>query len=412
MAGNAFETTNHFLRQALSLLKLDARYKTLLITPSRELRVELVIEMDDGSIGNFIGYRVQHDNSRGPFKGGLRYHPDVDLDEVRSLASLMTWKTAVVGIPFGGSKGGIQVDPSLLSRREPERLTRRFVEQISVAIGPDVDIPAPDLNTDATVMAWIFDEYSKTHGFSPAVVTGKPLSLHGSSGREAATGRGATIAISEALKLDGKRIEGTRFAIQGFGNVGSWAARLLHEQGGRVLAVSDKYGGIFRKEGLDIVRLLEHVGRSGSVVGLEGADPITNDELLALECDVLIPAALGHVLTGENAGAVKAKCIAEAANSPTTVEADEIFNQRGIVCLPDIWVNAGGVTASYFEWTQNTQKLKWSEVQVNQLLEQHIVDAHEAIRAIQHEYGCSLRIAAFALGIERVKAATDARGLG
>jgi glutamate dehydrogenase (NAD(P)+) len=412
MSSGAFETTNHFLREALNLLKLDARYRTLLITPTREIRVELVIQMDDGTIGNFIGYRVQHDDSRGPFKGGLRYHPDVDLDEVRALASLMTWKTAVVGVPFGGAKGGIQVDPSLLSRRELERLTRRFVDQIAIAIGPDVDIPAPDLNTNATVMGWIFDQYSKRHGFSPAVVTGKPLSLHGSFGREAATGRGAMIACREALKAEGKSLAGQRVAIQGFGNVGSWLARLLFERGASIVAVSDLRGGAYQPHGLDVTRLIEHKQRTGSVAGFEGSETISNQALLTCDCDVLVPAALGHVLNRDNAREVRAKYVVEAANGPTTAEADQIFLERNILCLPDIWVNAGGVTVSYFEWTQNTQKLKWTEEQVEAMLERHMLDAYEAIRKVQREYGCSLRIAAFALGVQRVKDATDARGLG
>jgi glutamate dehydrogenase (NAD(P)+) len=412
MTAGAYETTNEYLRHAFKLLKLDSRYTTLLLTPSREIRVELVIELDDNSIGNFIGYRVQHDNSRGPFKGGLRYHPDVDLDEVRSLASLMTWKTALVDVPFGGAKGGIQVDPSTLSRRELERLTRRFVDQIAIAIGPDVDIPAPDLNTNASVMGWIFDEYSKRHGFAPAVVTGKPLSLHGSEGREAATGRGAILAIREALRSDGKQLGGTRFAIQGFGNVGSWLARLLHEQGARVVAVSDVKGGIFHGDGIDIPALLDHKAKTGSVANFPAAEAISNDALLACDCDVLVPAALGHVLTAQNARDVRAKYVLEAANAPTTAEADAILVERNVICLPDIWVNAGGVTVSYFEWTQNTQKLRWSEAEVNVELEEYMVNAYQAIKKAQRQHECSMRIAAFIVAVQRVIAATDARGLG
>ena len=412
MSMGAYETTNHYLKQAFDLLKLDSRYKTLLLTPSRELRVELVIELDDGSIGNFIGYRIQHDDSRGPFKGGLRYHPDVDVDEVRSLASLMTWKTAVVNVPFGGAKGGIQVDPHTLSRRELERLTRRFVDQIAVMIGPDTDIPAPDMNTNAGVMSWIFDEYSKRYGFNPAVVTGKPVDLHGSYGREPATGRGCLFAIREVLKANGKSLAGTRFVIQGFGNVGSWMALLLQELGAKVLAVSDVKGGIFNGDGLDIPKVYDHLKETGSVVGFGGSEPISNSDLLAAECDVLVPAALGHVLTENNAKDVRAQYIVEAANGPTTAEADAIFNERGIVCLPDIWANAGGVTVSYFEWTQNTQKYKWTEEQVNKALEKQMVDAFSGISKFQKEHGCSMRTAAFSLGILRVKEATDMRGLG
>ncbi len=412
MAMSATETTNHYLHRAFELLKLGPRYETLLLTPSRELRVELVIELDDGSIGNFIGYRIQHDDSRGPFKGGLRYHPNVDLDEVRSLASLMTWKTATVGIPFGGAKGGIQVDPHQLSRRELERLTRRFVDQIAVLIGPDIDIPAPDMNTTGAVMSWIFDQYSKRYGFTPAVVTGKPVELHGSLGRDAATGRGCMLAIRDVLQSAGGKLEGTRFAIQGFGNVGSWLARLLHERGARIVAVSDVRGGIFNGDGLDIPKVYEHSRETSSVVDFEGAEPISNEALLTCDCDVLVPAALGHVLTASNARDVKAKYVLEAANGPTTAEANDIFENRGITCVPDIFANAGGVTVSYFEWTQNTQKLRWSEEQVNRMLEDHMVAAHRAISKTMDQHKCSMRTASFILAVQRVKEATDMRGLG
>src|SRR5262245_39888680 len=297
MVMGAYETTNLFLQQAFELLKLHPRYKTLIVTPSRELRVELVIELDDGNIGNYIGYRVQHDNSRGPFKGGIRFHPDVDLDEVRSLASLMTWKTAVVDVPFGGAKGGVQVDPKKLSPRELERLTRRFVDQLGDFIGPDIDIPAPDVNTNPQVMSWIFDQYSKRRGFNPSVVTGKPLELFGAVGRDSATGRGCLIAIREVLASDARSIAETRFAVQGFGNVGSWFARLAYEQKACIVAVSDVRGGVFNGDGIDVPRLIDHVTAAGSVVGFEGGESISNEALLTLDCDVLVPAALGHVLT-------------------------------------------------------------------------------------------------------------------
>jgi len=412
MTMNAYQTTNLYLERAFDLLALPERLRTALITPSRELRVELLIELDDGSLGHYIGYRVQHDDSRGPFKGGLRYHPDVDLDEVRALASLMTWKTAVVDVPFGGAKGGIQVDPKQLSRRELERLTRRFVEQISPVIGPETDIPAPDMNTNAQVMGWFFDEYSRRKGFAPAVVTGKPLELHGSLGRDAATGRGCVFAVREVLGAAGKKIDGTSFAIQGFGNVGSWLARLLYERGARIVGVSDLKGGVFKGDGLDIPALLEHARITGSVVDFVRAEAITNHDLLTVECDVLAPAALGHVLHEGNARDVRAKCVLEAANGPTTADADQIFSERGIVCIPDIWANAGGVTVSYFEWTQNTQKLKWEEEQVNHMLEQHMVASHRAIAGTMEEFKCSMRTAAFAVGVRRVKEATLLRGLG
>lgn len=409
---SAYETTNRYLKEAFDLLGLNEAERVLLLTPARELRVELSIEMDDGTIGNFIGYRVQHDDSRGPFKGGLRYHPEVDIDEVRSLASLMTWKTAVVNVPFGGAKGGIQVDPSKLSQRELERLTRRLTQRLSIAIGPNLDIPAPDMNTNAKMMSWIFDEYSRQYGFSPGVVTGKPVELHGSFGREAATGRGCMIAIREVLRSVGQDLQGKRFAIQGFGNVGGWLARLLAEQGASVIAVSDVRGGVMHKAGLNLKRVREHASETGSVVGTPGTQPIGNDELLEVECDVLVPAALGHVLTAGNAQHVRAAYVLEAANGPTTYEANQILSERKIICIPDIYANAGGVAVSYMEWTQNMQKTRWTEEQVNLALEHLMVEAHHAISALQGKYNCSMRIAAFALGVTRVKMATELRGLG
>jgi glutamate dehydrogenase (NAD(P)+) len=412
MGMNAYETTNTFLKRAMDALKLDARYETLLLTPRREVRVELAIRLDDGSIGNFIGYRVQHDDARGPYKGGLRFHPEVDIDEVRSLASLMTWKTAVIDVPFGGAKGGIQVDPSKLSVRELERLTRRFVDQIHDFIGPQTDIPAPDVNTNATVMGWFFDQYTLHHGFSPGVVTGKPVALHGSLGRDAATGRGCLFAVREALAADGKKLQGARFSVQGFGNVGSWFSRLAHHQGAKIVATSDVKGGIAAGDGLDIVKLMEHVKATGSVVGFPGSKPMTNDEVLRADCDVLVPAALGHVIDAKVAADVKAKYVLEGANGPCTLEGNDALEAKGVVCLPDIWANAGGVTVSYFEWVQNLQQHRWTEEKVNEELERHIVAAHKEIRATMARLNCSMRTAAFALAVERVKAATDLRGLG
>jgi glutamate dehydrogenase (NAD(P)+) len=333
------------------------------------------------------------------------------LDEVRSLASLMTWKTAVVGVPFGGAKGGIQCDPAKLSPRELQRLTRRFVDAIGGVIGPQTDIPAPDMNTNGQVMSWIFDQYSKRFGFSPAVVTGKPVHVHGSLGRDAATGRGAMITMRQVLAADGKKLAGTRFAIQGFGNVGSWLAKLLHEQGAKVVAVSDVYGGVFNGDGLDIPRLMEHVAETKRVPGFAGSSPLGPGELLEIECDVLAPAALGHVLDQTTAPKVRAKYVLECANGPCTLEGDQVLQERGIVCVPDILANAGGVTVSYFEWTQNIQQHAWSEEEVNHRLEKYMVQAHAAVERVRGEYQCSMRTAAFILGISRVKEATDARGL-
>lgn len=412
MGLNAYETTNTFLKRAFEALKIDAQYEKLLITPRREVRVELPMRMDNGTLGHFIGYRVQHDDSRGPYKGGLRYHPEVDIDEVRSLASLMTWKTAVIDVPFGGAKGGIQVDPTKLTDGELERLTRKFVDQIHDFIGERTDIPAPDVNTNARVMGWFFDQYTLHHGFSPGVVTGKPVNLHGSLGRDAATGRGCLFAIREVLAADGKKVQNARFAVQGFGNVGSWFARLTHEQGGKIVAASDVKGGVWNGDGLDITKLVTHAKTTGSVVGFEGAKPITNEELLNVDCDVLVPAALGHVIDAKVASGVKAKYVVEAANGPCTLEGSDALDARGIVCLPDIWANAGGVTVSYFEWVQNLQQHRWTESKVNEELERHMVAAHTELRAMMSRLKSSMRTAAFALAVERVKAATDVRGLG
>ena len=407
----ATDTTNAFLQQALDCLNLDARYETLLKKPRRELRVELVMTMDDGTLGHFSGYRVQHDNSRGPYKGGLRYHPQVDIDEVRSLASLMTWKTAVVNIPFGGAKGGIQVDPSTLSIRELERLTRVFVGQLREFIGPRTDIPAPDLNTNGRVMAWIFDEYSRMYGFNPAVVTGKPVELHGSHGRESATGRGCFFAIRDVLRHDGRDVRGARFALQGFGKVGSWVGRLLHEAGAKIIAVSDEKGGVFAGDGLDIPALVAHHGRHRTVAGFDGPETISNADLLACDCDVLVPAAIGHVLHAGNARDVRARYILEAANGPTTLEADEVFRSRGLTVVPDIYANAGGVTVSYFEWTQNMQEYRWAETTVNAELELYMSRALGEIYNTMDRYRVPMRTAAYVCAVERVKAATDLRGI-
>ncbi|MCA9649514.1 MAG: glutamate dehydrogenase [Myxococcales bacterium] len=408
---NANETTQHFLRQAFDVLDIDEDMKRVLMTPSRELRVELTLRHDDGSIGNYIGYRVQHDDSRGPFKGGLRYHPHVDIDEVRSLASLMTWKTAVVGVPFGGAKGGIQVDPGTLSKREKERLTRLFVRQIHELVGPHRDIPAPDVNTDAQVMAWFFDEYSRQAGFSPGVVTGKPVGLHGSAGRASATGRGCMFAVRETLREKGEEIRDKRFVIQGFGNVGSWGARLLHARGAKILAVSDVHGGIFSGDGLNIPSVLEYFDSHGSVVGYPEAESISNSDLLIADCDVLMPAALGGVLTDKNAREVKAKYLLEAANGPCSAEADEILESRGVTIIPDIYANAGGVTVSYFEWVQNLQNFHWDENRINEELDKVMTTAHGKIRDIMRAHDIPMRRAAFVLAIREVKMATETRGI-
>ena len=398
----AFEATNYYFDQAARLMDLTDNMRTLMITPDRELRVEVAIEMDSGQIGNFIGYRVQHDNARGPFKGGLRYHPHVDQDEARSLASLMTWKTAVVDLPFGGGKGGMNCDPNKLSRGELERLTRRFVQQIHDFIGPDKDIPAPDVGTDAQVMAWIMNEYAKYHGFHPACVTGKPVEFHGSAGRDSATGYGIALIAREMLgKLD-KVISGTTFSIQGYGNVGSHAAGSLHKLGGKILAVSDAYGAVTNPEGIDIPALDRHVVGHRKVVGFKGGDASTNEQLLTMPVDVLIPAALGGVFDATMAKAVQAKVIIEAANGPTWPEADEVFQARGIPVVPDILANAGGVIVSYFEWVQNLQHFRWPLEQIQREEENRLVESFARVHDLAQRKSISLRTAAFMLAITRV----------
>lgn len=398
----AFEATNYYFDQAAKLLDLTANMRTLMMTPDRELRVEVSIEMDSGQIGNFIGYRVQHDNSRGPFKGGLRYHPRVDQDEAEGLASLMTWKSAVVDIPFGGGKGGVNCDPTKLSRGELERLTRRFVQQIHDFIGPHKDIPAPDVGTDGQVMAWIMNEYAKFHGFYPAVVTGKPVELHGSPGREAATGYGIALITREILSRLGRTIKGSTFAIQGYGNVGSHTSRFLHDQGAKIVAISDAYGAIMNPEGINIPELDQHVSVNRKVVGFKGGAPGTNEQLLTTPVDVLIPAALGGVFDAELAEAVQAKVIVEAANGPTLPQADEVFHRREIPVVPDILANAGGVIVSYFEWVQNLQHFRWSLDQVQREQESRMVESFARVYDLAQRKSIPMRTAAFMLAINRV----------
>jgi glutamate dehydrogenase (NAD(P)+) len=407
---SSFEQTNYYFRQAAKVMDLGEHVQALLLNPYREITVNIPIELDSGEVRVFTGYRIQHNKSRGPLKGGLRYHPQVDLDETRSLASLMTWKTAIVDIPFGGGKGGITVDPTKLSERETERLTRKFIEQIHESIGPMKDIPAPDMNTNAQVMAYVMSEYSKFYGHSPAVVTGKPLDLHGSAGREEATGRGTLYVAEEALRTMGRDIEGATFVVQGFGNVGSHACRLIAERGGKILATSDVNGGIHNPEGLDVPALVAYMAQNRTIKGFPGAQPISNEELLLLECDVLIPAALGHVLTRDNAAEVRARLIVEAANAPTTPEADEIFERRGIMVVPDILANAGGVTVSYFEWTQNIQQFSWDLEKVNLELRRIMLKAFHTVHKVASEKKLSMRTAAFVVGIGRVGKATVLQG--
>ncbi|MBW2391003.1 MAG: glutamate dehydrogenase [Deltaproteobacteria bacterium] len=406
------ETSHHYFHQAADVLGLAPKVRDVLLTPSRTIKVEIVEEADNGELMHFIGYRVQHNNARGPCKGGLRYHPTMDEDHASALANLMTWKTAIVDVPFGGAKGGINCDPSKMSRFELERVTRRFVEQLKEVIGPTIDIPAPDVNTNADVMAWIMDEYSRHCGFSPAVVTGKPLHLFGSDGREEATGRGVMYALEEALADRGQTLSGTTVALQGFGNVGSNAARLIAAQGAIIVAVADHKGGVSKEKGLDIPALAAWAAEHKTVAGFADGDAFDNSEIIAWPADVLIPAALEDAIDEKNADQVQARIIVEAANAPTTPEADTILRAKDVLIVPDILANAGGVTVSYFEWAQNIQQFRWELDRVNAELEKSMRRAYGSVRDIARERGIDLRTAAFVLGIQRVgRAALSRRGV-
>ncbi|XP_006357314.1 glutamate dehydrogenase A-like [Solanum tuberosum] len=407
---NALAATNRNFRKASRILGLDSKLEKSLLIPFREIKVECTIPKDDGTLVSYIGFRVQHDNARGPMKGGIRYHPEVDHDEVNALAQLMTWKTAVADIPYGGAKGGIGCIPKDLSISELERLTRVFTQKIHDLIGINTDVPAPDMGTNSQTMAWMLDEYSKFHGYSPAIVTGKPIDLGGSLGRDAATGRGVVYATGALLAEYGKNIKDLTFVIQGFGNVGAWAAKLIHEKGGKVIAVSDITGAVKNPNGLDIAALMNHKEATGALTGFSGGDSMNSDELLTHECDVLIPCALGGVLNRENADHIKAKFIIEAANHPTDPEADEILCKKGVVILPDIYANAGGVTVSYFEWVQNIQGFMWNEEKVNMELEKYMTKAFHNLKNMCKSHNCNLRMGAFTLGVNRVARATMLRG--
>jgi glutamate dehydrogenase (NAD(P)+) len=407
---NPFEAVSFFFDQAADCLNLPDEMRHVLRGTYRELRVQVPIRMDDGTLEVFTGYRVQHNGARGPYKGGIRYHPDADLDEVRALAALMTWKTAVVDIPYGGAKGGVQCDPTKMSIGERERMTRRFTQMISYILGVNRDVPAPDVNTDAQTMAWMMDAYSSRYGYTPAIVTGKPVELGGSLGRDAATGRGVVYTLGEASKDIGVDLDGASVAIQGFGNVGSWTARLIGELGCKVVAVSDVRGGIRRGDGLDAQAVYDHVRESGSVVDAPGTEAVSNEELLELDVDVLVPAALDRVINSANADRVRAKLIVEAANHPVTPSADRILLDKGAVVIPDILANAGGVTVSYFEWVQNIQQYRWEEDQVNTELRKIMSRAWSNVHARSTVDGIPLRLAAFAIAVEKVEQAARLRG--
>ena len=409
---NPFDIARQQLRRVADVFGIDANLVNVLQECKKAVSVSIPVGMDDGTTQVFQGYRVTHNIARGPSKGGIRYHPDVTLDEVKSLAMWMTWKCALMNIPFGGAKGGVVCNPKTLSRGELEKLTRRFTSEIINEIGPEKDIPAPDVGTSPTVMAWIFDTYSMNKGHSVlGVVTGKPLQLGGSLGREEATARGALFCIREACRKQSRRIEGLRVAVQGFGNVGSFLAKFLAEDGATVVAISDSGTALHNPNGIDVPAAFAHKHETGSLEGLRGAETITNEELLLLDCDVLAPCALEQVITHENADRVKAGIVCEGANGPVTPSADEILEEKGVLLLPDVLANAGGVVVSYFEWVQGLQEYFWKESEVNAKLNDIVVRAFNETWAAREKHATSMRVASYGLAVERVAEATVTRGL-
>ena len=410
--GSLFAIAVEQFQGAAETMGLDEGLRSILSECQHETTVNFPVVMDDGAVRMFRGHRVQHNTARGPAKGGIRYHQDVTLDEVRALAMWMTWKCAVVGIPFGGAKGGVTVNPKELSVNELESLTRRYTLGISPVIGPHTDIPAPDVNTTPEIMGWIMDAYALHAGHAvPAVVTGKPVPIGGSAGRVEATGRGVVYAIQAALQLRDQRLDGARIVVQGFGNAGAVAARLFSEQGARIVGVNDSSGGIYNPAGLDVDAVVRWKAENGTVGGYRAADAIANGELLTLDCDILIPAALEKQLTATNAAAVKARVIAEAANGPTTPEADDILHDRGITLIPDILANAGGVTVSYYEWVQGLQAYSWTEDEVNARLRSTMNRSFQAVHATAERYGVTMRNAALITAVQRVAESMKLRGL-
>ena len=409
-AMSTFDEVNVFFDRAADHLGMADGVREMLRSPWRELRVTVPVRMDNGEIEVFTGYRIQHNGARGPYKGGVRFHPDADVEEVRALASLMTWKTALVEIPFGGAKGGVQCDPLTMSNGELNRLTRRYTQNIEHLLGVNRDIPAPDLGTNAQTMAWMMDAYGQIHGHTPGIVTGKPVELGGSVGRDSATGRGAIYVTTEMAKDMNMDPAGARIVVQGFGQVGSWAARIAAEQGCTVIAVSDVDGGTFNSQGLDGEALVKLKDEGGSVQNFKGGESISNNDLLELDCDILIPAAIDRVIHADNAPRVKAKVIIEAANHPLTPEADDILNDRGIRIVPDILVNAGGVVVSYFEWTQNLYQHTWDMDRVNDELSKIMTRAFTSVKDRVQAEGVTYREAAFLIGLERVAHVAELRG--
>ncbi len=411
-SGSLFDAMLTEFEEAAKILSLEPGIWRILTSPKRQITVSCPVQMDSGEIVVFTGYRVQYNITLGPAKGGVRYHPNVTLDEVTALAAWMTWKCAIAHIPFGGGKGGIIVDPTLLSRRELEALTRRYVAEIIDAIGPEKDVPAPDVNTNEQTMAWIMDTYSMHVGHTEtAVVTGKPLELGGSLGRREATGRGVTICAAESAQHLGFDIKGATIAVQGFGNVGSVSAELLAEQGAKIVAVVDYKGGVYNAKGLDVGALLEYASRNRTVAGFSGGEPLTNEQLFKLDVDILIPAALENQITMANAGDIRAKIVVEGANGPTTPEAHALLHQRGVLVVPDILANSGGVTASYFEWVQDRHGYFWTESEVNDRLAQKMKQAFHAVREISIAFKVDMRTAAYMVAIKRVADVTRVRGM-
>jgi glutamate dehydrogenase (NAD(P)+) len=409
---SSYETVNHWFDLAADRMELADDIRGVLRSAYREVQVQIPIKLADGRTHLFHGYRVQHNGARGPYKGGIRYHPEVDLDEVRALATLMSWKTAIAGIPFGGAKGGVDIDPSMCTPAELQRVTRSFIDKIEKVLGPTRDIPAPDVGTNAQTMAWMMDEYGKLHGHTPAIVTGKPIALEGSYGREAATGRGVVYMFREAAGGLGLMPSETRVVVQGFGNVGSWAARIIHQLGARIVAVSDASGAVHSEAGIDPVALHNFAmlgGRLPEYAG-EGCEPISPEQLVGVDCEVFIPAALGGMIHRDNADEVKARLIVEGANSPTTPAADDILADNDVTIIPDVMANAGGVVVSYFEWVQNLQHFRWDEREVNDKLGTIMRRAYREVSARSREEGSSLRVAAYETGIERVLEAARTRG--
>ncbi|UMZ73488.1 Catabolic NAD-specific glutamate dehydrogenase RocG [Natranaerofaba carboxydovora] len=408
---NIFKIVQNQIKEAVKLLGIDFTVYEILKEPDRVIEVSFPVKMDDGSIKVFKGLRSQHSNALGPYKGGLRFHPTVELDEAKALSMWMTIKCAVVGVPYGGAKGGVECNPKNLTEREQERISREFIKNIASDVGPEKDIPAPDVYTNPQVMAWMMDEFSKVRGYNNfGLITGKPLIVGGSKGRSEATGRGCVIVTREAIKALEYDMNDVRVAIQGFGNAGSVAARLLHDLGAKIVACNDSSAGIYNPDGIDPYDLLEYKSDMGSVKNYPGTQEVTNDELLTLDCDVLIPAALENQITGENAQNIKAKIIGEAANGPTTPEADKILFERGILTLPDILANAGGVTVSYFEWVQNLMNYYWTEQEVNERMEQMMMEAFEACYKTHLNYGVHMRLAAYLLAVQRLGEAMRIRG--